>query len=99
MTGENNGIRSLAWQCLESTCRLSRAESPVQKHPVRLCDSFTSCAWCRHGEVEGGLSGVGILPSSSNKDRLAEGIPVTKILRSRSQTEKRKRQEEGLGEK
>lgn len=48
---------------------------------------------------KGGLSGVGILPSSYNKDPLAEGIPVTKILRTRSQTEKRRRQEEGPREK
>lgn len=48
---------------------------------------------------EGGLSGLGILPSRCNKGRLAEGIPFRKILRSRSQTDKTRRQEEGLREK
>lgn len=102
MPGENNGICSLVWQCGGPTCRMNSAGEPSAKAPGLLV--WLSVQTARsHGagmkRWEGGLSGLGILPSNCNKDGLAEGIPFRKILRSRSQTDKTRRQEEGLREK
>lgn len=70
----------------------------MQKHPACLCGYLSKQPEAMK-RWEEGLSGLGILPSNCNKGGLAEGIPFRKILRSRNQADKTRRQEEGLREK
>lgn len=88
MPGASNGICSLAWQCGGPRCLL-----------VWLSVQTARSHGAGMKRWEGGLSGLGILPSNCNKGGLAEGIPFRKIRRSRSQADKTRRQEEGLREK